>query len=234
MKLVRKRLTYANVMSTIAVFLVVAGGSALAANQLGKNTVGAKQLKKEAVTSAKVKNGAISGGKLANGAVNGSKLAAGAVGASNLAPASVGASSLAPASVGSGAIADSAVTGSKLAPGAVGAGNIVPGSITPSQLSAAAQPTPVASVDVKADGTVVSSTPGVTVVLVGTHFCVGLPFAASGGAVSTTGAAVPKSNAQVSIPNDGNCSGHPGAESAVVYTSNDGTLTADAWTGVFR
>jgi hypothetical protein len=58
MKSVRKRLTYANVMSSIAVFLVVAGGSAFAASQLGKNTVGAKQLKKEAVTLAKIASSA--------------------------------------------------------------------------------------------------------------------------------------------------------------------------------
>jgi hypothetical protein len=58
MKSVRKRLTYANVMSSLAVFLVVAGGSALAATQLGKNTVGTKQLKKEAVTLAKIKKAA--------------------------------------------------------------------------------------------------------------------------------------------------------------------------------
>jgi hypothetical protein len=64
MKFVRRRLTYANVMSSIAVFLVVAGGSALAANQLGKNTVGSKQLKKNAVTAAKIKNGAVTGAKL--------------------------------------------------------------------------------------------------------------------------------------------------------------------------
>jgi len=64
MKSVRKRLTYANVMSSIAVFLVVAGGSALAANQLGKNTVGTKQLKNNAVTNAKIKKGTIEGSKL--------------------------------------------------------------------------------------------------------------------------------------------------------------------------
>ena len=40
MKQIRKRLTYANVMSTIAVFFVVGGASALAATQLGKNTAG--------------------------------------------------------------------------------------------------------------------------------------------------------------------------------------------------
>jgi hypothetical protein len=69
MKLARKRLTYANVMSSIAVFLVVAGGSALAAGQLGKNTVGSKQLKKNAVITAKIKNGAVTGAKLNLGTI---------------------------------------------------------------------------------------------------------------------------------------------------------------------
>lgn len=64
MKHVRKRLTYANVMSSIAVFLVLGGATALAAGQLGKNTVGTKQLKNNAVTGAKIKNGAVTGAKL--------------------------------------------------------------------------------------------------------------------------------------------------------------------------
>jgi hypothetical protein len=55
MKFLRKRLTYANVMSSIAVFLVVAGGTAFAASQLGKESVGTKQLKKEAVSLAKIR-----------------------------------------------------------------------------------------------------------------------------------------------------------------------------------
>jgi len=71
---VRKRLTYANVMSSIAVFLVLAGGTAFAANQLGKNTVGSKQLKKNAVTSAKIKNGAVTSSKIAKGAVGASAI----------------------------------------------------------------------------------------------------------------------------------------------------------------
>ena len=40
MKSVRKRLTYANVMSSIAVFLVVAGGSAFADTQLAECPAG--------------------------------------------------------------------------------------------------------------------------------------------------------------------------------------------------
>lgn len=59
MKSVRKRLTYANVMSSIAVFLVVAGGTAFAASQLGKESVGTKQLKKEAVSLSKIKKAAV-------------------------------------------------------------------------------------------------------------------------------------------------------------------------------
>lgn len=40
MKRIRPRLSYANVISTLALFLVVAGGSALAATQLAKNSAG--------------------------------------------------------------------------------------------------------------------------------------------------------------------------------------------------
>lgn len=56
MRKLRGKLTYANVMVTILAFVVLCGGAAVAAGQLGKNTVGTKQLKKNAVTSAKVKD----------------------------------------------------------------------------------------------------------------------------------------------------------------------------------
>ena len=55
MKPARSKLTYANVMATVAVFLVLAGGTAFAAGQmLPKNSVGARQLRKGAVTLAKL------------------------------------------------------------------------------------------------------------------------------------------------------------------------------------
>jgi hypothetical protein len=63
-KQIRKRLTYANVMSSIAVFLVLGGATAFAASQLGKNSVGTKQLKKNAVTTAKLKADAVTGAKV--------------------------------------------------------------------------------------------------------------------------------------------------------------------------
>jgi hypothetical protein len=79
-KQLRKRLTYANVMSSIAVFLVLGGATAVAAGQLGKNSVGSKQLKKNAVTSAKIKKNAVTSAKIKNGAITGAKVNAGSLG----------------------------------------------------------------------------------------------------------------------------------------------------------
>jgi len=78
----RDRLTYANVMSTIAVFLVLAGGSAIAVingKKLKNNSVAGKKLKNKAVTEAKLGDKAVTQGKIGEGAVSGSKLEDGAV-----------------------------------------------------------------------------------------------------------------------------------------------------------
>jgi Collagen triple helix repeat (20 copies) len=53
-KKLRLRLTYANVMATIAVFVALGGGAAYAATRLPGNSVGTKQLQKEAVTPGKL------------------------------------------------------------------------------------------------------------------------------------------------------------------------------------
>jgi hypothetical protein len=67
--LLRRHLTYANVVATLALFLVLSGGAAYAAGNLGKNSVGTKQLKNSAVTTAKLKNGAVTGAKVAVGSL---------------------------------------------------------------------------------------------------------------------------------------------------------------------
>ncbi len=69
MKQIRKRLTYANVMSSIAVFLVLGGATAFAASKIGANQLKANSVKtgkivKEAVTTAKIKNDAVTGAKV--------------------------------------------------------------------------------------------------------------------------------------------------------------------------
>jgi hypothetical protein len=65
----RPKLTYANVVSTICLFLLLGGGAAYAASHLGKNSVGARQLKKNAVTTKKIKNGAVTAAKLKPGTI---------------------------------------------------------------------------------------------------------------------------------------------------------------------
>ncbi|HET9678016.1 MAG TPA: hypothetical protein VFP21_11010 [Solirubrobacterales bacterium] len=62
--MIRPRITYANVVATLALVLAVGGASAFAADQLAKNSVGTKQLKNNAVTTAKIKNGAVTGAKV--------------------------------------------------------------------------------------------------------------------------------------------------------------------------
>jgi hypothetical protein len=61
-KRLRPRLTYANVIATLALFLALGGGAAFAASTMGRNSVGTKQLKRNAVTGAKVKDGSLSAG----------------------------------------------------------------------------------------------------------------------------------------------------------------------------
>jgi len=60
MKSIRARLSYANVVATLALVLAL-GGVGYAATKLPKNSVGAKQIKKNAVTGAKVKNQSLTG-----------------------------------------------------------------------------------------------------------------------------------------------------------------------------
>jgi hypothetical protein len=78
-KQIRKRITYANVMSSIAVFLVLGGASAYAAKKIGSNEIKGNsittgKLKKNAVTASKIKNNSITTAKIKNGAVTGAKV----------------------------------------------------------------------------------------------------------------------------------------------------------------
>jgi hypothetical protein len=71
---IRPRLTYANVVATLALFIAVGGASAFAATQLGKNSVGRKQLKPSSVTAAKIKPNAVTASKVAANAITTAKL----------------------------------------------------------------------------------------------------------------------------------------------------------------
>jgi hypothetical protein len=86
----RQRLTYANVMSSLAVFLVLGGGAAYAAKKIGShqikgNSITAAKIKKNAVTAGKIRADAVTTAKIAQAAVTNGKIAPGAVDATKLA-----------------------------------------------------------------------------------------------------------------------------------------------------
>ena len=79
MKQIRKRVTYANVMSSIAVFLVLGGASAYAAKKIGSseikgNSITTGKIKKNAITASKIKKNSVTTAKIKNGAVTGPKI----------------------------------------------------------------------------------------------------------------------------------------------------------------
>ncbi len=76
---VRSRLSYANVVATLALFIAL-GGVSYAAVVLPANSVGTKQIKANAVTGAKVKNKSLTAADF-NGSVQGPAGPAGAQGA---------------------------------------------------------------------------------------------------------------------------------------------------------
>lgn len=139
MRRLTDKLTYANVVATIALFIAVGGASAFAATQLAKNSVGSKQLKKNSVTAVKIKNGAVTGSKLAANAVTGDKIAnesvtgtkvkAGSLTGANIAAASLTTANLADGSVNSAKVLDNSLTGKDVAPDSLTGANILESSL---------------------------------------------------------------------------------------------------------
>lgn len=68
MQNIRANLTFSNVVSLLCLFLLVGGGAAYAASNLGKNSVGTKQLKNGSITPAKLNKSAKKSLKGATGA----------------------------------------------------------------------------------------------------------------------------------------------------------------------
>lgn len=81
MRAVVRRLTYANVVATMALFLALSGGVVYAANKIG-----AKNLRANAVTAGKIKRNAVTNAKIRGNAVTAAKIKAGAVDFAKLAP----------------------------------------------------------------------------------------------------------------------------------------------------
>ncbi len=133
MRIPRPKLTYANVIATIALFVAL-GGAAVAAG-LPKNSVGTNQLKRGAVSAAKLKRAAVTSGKLAPKAVVAGKLGANAVLPGNLGNGIITTAKLSDSAVIASKIKNGVVTTNKLNNGAVTTGKLADGSVTLGKLA---------------------------------------------------------------------------------------------------
>ncbi len=132
-KRLRAKLTYSNVIASIALFVAL-GGAAVAAG-LPKNSVGTKQLKNGAVTAAKLRKAAVTSGKLAPKSVTAGKLGPNSVTPGNLGKGVVGSSQLAEAAVLAKNIKNGVVTTNKLQNESVTTAKLGKESVTLAKLS---------------------------------------------------------------------------------------------------
>lgn len=109
----KPKLTYANVTSTLALFIALTGATAFAATKLPDRSVGEFQLRPGAVTASKIRKNAITAPKIKAEAVKQGKIANSSITAAKLTASSVGGSSLQGGSVTNDKIAPEAVTGDK-------------------------------------------------------------------------------------------------------------------------
>jgi hypothetical protein len=133
---VRKRLTYSNVIASLALFVAL-GGVAVAAG-LPKNSVGPKQIKRGAVTAAKIRKQAVTSAKLAPQSVINGKLAANSVGPGNIGNGAVTTAKIGKAAVIAESIKNSVVTTNKLNSEAVTAPKLGKEAVTSSKLDSEA------------------------------------------------------------------------------------------------
>lgn len=125
----RRHLTYPNVMSTLAVFLVLAGGTALAAG-LPKNSVNSRAVKDNSLRSADLADGlGVTGADVTDGSLSGADLVDGVVGGASIADGSLSGADLADGSIGGAEFGKGALAAANLAPDAVSSANLLDNSI---------------------------------------------------------------------------------------------------------
>lgn len=107
----KPKLTYANVVATLALFAALSTGGAYAANkfrlpnksvgqpQLRPGAIVANKIRKNAITTPKIKAKAVKQGKIANSSITAAKMTLGAIGNSSLQDGSVTNSKLGPEAV---------------------------------------------------------------------------------------------------------------------------------------
>jgi hypothetical protein len=127
---VKKRATFANICSFLALSIVLSMGTAYAAD-----TVRSKDIVNGQVKTVDLGNNAVTTGKLKDGQVGLVDLDTNSVDATKISDASVGAADLATSSVGSDEIATDAVNATEIADSSIDSGEIVADSLLASDLA---------------------------------------------------------------------------------------------------
>ena len=152
----RAHLTYANVMATTAVFMVL-GGGAWAASNIPRNSVGPPQIQANAVGASEIASDGVGSKEVAAKAIGGQQIAPQAVGGSDIRAGSISARQIAPDAVGGQELARASVKAEQLAAGAVKSQEIEDGSVQEADVAAALLAqlrAPTAFGHVNADGTI--------------------------------------------------------------------------------
>ncbi len=116
----KPKLTYANVVSTLALFLALSGATAFAVQQLPKKSVGAKQLRPGAVVADKIRKNAVTAPKIKAEAIKSGKIASFAVKEQKLANGSVSNAKLQNEAISTEKVKAEAITGAQINEGTVG------------------------------------------------------------------------------------------------------------------
>jgi hypothetical protein len=122
MRALLRKLTYANVVATLALFLAVSGGAVWAASQLGKNVVKSNNIARNAVKSQDIASNAVKTRNLAKNAVKSAKIAASAVTNADLAKEAVTRAKLKTGTLAGLQVADAQATNIGLTTESTGAG----------------------------------------------------------------------------------------------------------------
>ena len=123
----RPKLTYANVVSTLALFGVIAGGTAIALP--GKGSVHADDIRRDAVRAKQIRDGKVGAAEIADGSVGSAEVADGAIGSTEVADDAIGSAEISNDAVGAGEISDGSVGAADIAQAAIGSAAIADASV---------------------------------------------------------------------------------------------------------
>ena len=137
----RRRLTFANVCSLLALVVALGTGSAYAANTIGSSDIIDESIQSVDIKNGEVRQGDINDGgvtshKIADGTVANSDIATGAIGSNSVLDESLTSSDLGTDSVGATEIADSSIDSGEIVDNSLFAADLAPNSVGSSEIAA--------------------------------------------------------------------------------------------------